>query len=401
MRPDGTLRPTKPPRCTILSTGEDIPGGQSIRARMFVVEVGAGDIDQAKLTAVQPLAITGAFAGAMTSYIIWLATDLDGHRERFRRRRDELRLEVQAGHRRTAWMAGELGAALEMYLGFAGALDRWDACWQALLRTAAAQDQHQADEDPARRFVALIGALLSSRQAHLGGADEPDVPLVKEIAGRIGWQADPPAPGYPSTWRAQGPRIGWIAPCGTIVYLDPETAYGAAQKAASGQGTPIAVSARTLWKRLAAAGLLAMRDADQNTVKAQIGNERKRVIAVALSYAPQSGQSGRAGQAAPEAAGTADARPENPPCFPADPELSRREIRAETKENGSLQGVSPCSPCSPCFSGYTDAPSNGADVDPEQPAPIRVSPDKVILPPPRRKLRRTKLARPKLPGQPQ
>ena len=124
---------------------------------------------------------------------------------------------------------------------------------------------------------------------------------------------------------------------------------------ASGQGSAIAVSARTLWKRLAAAGLLAMRDADQNTVKAQIGSERKRVIAVTLvSIPPQSGQSGRAGQEAPEAAETADACPENPPCFPADPELSGREIRAETRGNGGVQGASPCSPCSPCFSEDTE-----------------------------------------------
>jgi hypothetical protein len=382
LRPDGTLRPTKPPRCTILSTGEDIPGGQSIRARMCVVEVAAGDIDQMKLSAAQPQAMAGAFAGAMAAYIAWLATDLDGHQERFRRRRDALRQQVQAGHRRTAWMVGELGAALEMYLAFAGALDRWDACWKALLRAAAAQDQHQADEDPARRFIALIGALLSSRQAHLGRADEPDLPPDKAIAGRIGWQADPPAPGYPPTWRAQGPRIGWVSPCGTIAYLDPETAYSTAQRLASSQGSAIAVTARTLWKRLAAAGLLALRDADQNTVKVQIGDERKRVIATALSYAPQSGQSGRAGQEAPEAAGTADARPENPPCFPADPELSGREIRAEPKANSGFQEAPPCSPCSPCFSGHNTEPvqktaPNGPDPDPA-PVPPRRRRDKLV-----------------------
>ena len=36
---------------------------------------------------------------------------------------------------------------------------------------------------------------------------------------------------------------------------------------AAGQGSAIAVGARTLWKRLAAAGLLAMQDDDQNTVQ--------------------------------------------------------------------------------------------------------------------------------------
>ena len=88
LRPDGTLRPTKPPRCTILCTGEDIPGGQSIRARLCMVEVGAGDIDQAKLTALQPQAAAGVFAGAMSAFIAWLATDLEGHRDRFHPRRE-------------------------------------------------------------------------------------------------------------------------------------------------------------------------------------------------------------------------------------------------------------------------------------------------------------------------
>jgi hypothetical protein len=45
MRPDGTLRPNRPPRGFIISTGEDVPRGQSLRARMLVVEVGPGDVD--------------------------------------------------------------------------------------------------------------------------------------------------------------------------------------------------------------------------------------------------------------------------------------------------------------------------------------------------------------------
>jgi hypothetical protein len=394
LRPDGTLRPTKPPRCTILSTGEDIPGGQSIRARLLVIEIGAGDIDQERLSALQPQAAAGALAGAMSACIAHLAADLDGYRNRFHQRRDALRQEVQAAHRRTAWMIGELGAALELYLGFAGAQDRWDACWAALRAAAAAQDQHQAAEDPARRFIAVIGALLSSRQAHLGRSDEPDKAPEKGIAGRIGWQREPDAPGYPGAWRPQGPRIGWISTDATLAYLDPESAYGAAQRFASGQGQAIAVSSRTLWKRLAAANLLAIRDADQNTVKAQIGDERKRVIALALSIPPQSGQSGQAGPEAPDPAETADARPENPPCLSDDPELSGRKIRAEIEVDSGFQEGGPCSPCSPCFSEHkTEPEQNGDDI--EQPAPIMVSPDKAVLPPPKRKLRRSKRAEPR------
>src|SRR6185436_13476176 len=35
MRADATLRPPKPPRGIILSTGEDVPRGQSLRARLL------------------------------------------------------------------------------------------------------------------------------------------------------------------------------------------------------------------------------------------------------------------------------------------------------------------------------------------------------------------------------
>ena len=38
MRPDTTLRPERPPRALILSTGEDVPRGQSLRARMLALE---------------------------------------------------------------------------------------------------------------------------------------------------------------------------------------------------------------------------------------------------------------------------------------------------------------------------------------------------------------------------
>jgi hypothetical protein len=39
MNRDTTLRPAKPPRCLVLSTGEDIPYGSSLRSRMIILEV--------------------------------------------------------------------------------------------------------------------------------------------------------------------------------------------------------------------------------------------------------------------------------------------------------------------------------------------------------------------------
>src|SRR5216683_991406 len=44
-RTDGTVRPARMPRGTILSTGEDVPRGQSLRARMLVLELAPGELD--------------------------------------------------------------------------------------------------------------------------------------------------------------------------------------------------------------------------------------------------------------------------------------------------------------------------------------------------------------------
>src|SRR5262249_6141580 len=72
MRPDGGLRPAKPPRGIILSTGEDVPRGQSLRARLLVMELAPGELDWARLTACQGDAAAGLYAQALAGYLRWL-----------------------------------------------------------------------------------------------------------------------------------------------------------------------------------------------------------------------------------------------------------------------------------------------------------------------------------------
>ena len=50
MRADSSLRAAKPPRGLILSTGEDVPRGESLRSRMVIVEVGPHDVSWDVLT---------------------------------------------------------------------------------------------------------------------------------------------------------------------------------------------------------------------------------------------------------------------------------------------------------------------------------------------------------------
>ncbi|MCP4708831.1 MAG: DUF927 domain-containing protein, partial [Planctomycetes bacterium] len=66
MRSDTTLRSTKLPRGLILSTGEDVPRGQSIRARLMILEIGLQDLNWTLLTKLQKKAADGLFTRAMS-----------------------------------------------------------------------------------------------------------------------------------------------------------------------------------------------------------------------------------------------------------------------------------------------------------------------------------------------
>src|SRR5262249_32749850 len=79
MRADSSLRLPKPPRGLVLSTGEDTPRGQSLRARVLVLEVSPGDLGpqpgepNPALTACQQDAAAGKYAAALAGFLAWLA----------------------------------------------------------------------------------------------------------------------------------------------------------------------------------------------------------------------------------------------------------------------------------------------------------------------------------------
>ncbi len=102
MRADTTLRPDKHPRGLILSTGEELPtGSESLRARIFSVEVNRGDIIRAKLTEAQRLGGEGVYVKAMGAYIRWLAGRLDAVRAEMREKVAEFRARADSdGHAR-------------------------------------------------------------------------------------------------------------------------------------------------------------------------------------------------------------------------------------------------------------------------------------------------------------
>jgi hypothetical protein len=179
MRPDGTLRSVKPPRGLILATGEDIPHGQSLRARTLILEVPPDTLQNNKeqFTVCQSDASTGLYTKALGGFIRWLAprygmvqASLD----------QELRLlrahAIQGAHLRTAESMVQLALGLRYFLAYAldvGAIADddhvalWQRGWAALAEAAAAQPEHQESEDPVHRFLTLLPAALTAGHAHV------------------------------------------------------------------------------------------------------------------------------------------------------------------------------------------------------------------------------------------
>jgi hypothetical protein len=263
MRSDGSLRPAKPSRALLLATGEDLPRGQSARARMFVVEVPAGAIDAAKLTVCQRDATNGLYAQAAACFIRWLAPRLDDVREEFEKLRREARAAVTHAHARTSDIRAQLVAAYSIFVafladcGFESEASALPVRVGAALREAAeAQMGFETAIEPTSAFSQLLGSAIAAGAAHVAdsGGYAPE-----GFESACGWRRS--ALGHDS-WLPQGIRVGWLTPEG--LYLDRNAAYRAAREMAT-DGTGVEVSCQTLGSRLKECGLLLTTDTKRET----------------------------------------------------------------------------------------------------------------------------------------
>ncbi len=276
---DGTLRQGRPPRGLVLSTGEDIPRGQSLRARLLILELEKGALNWSAVSLCQNRAARGVYAGVLAAFIQWMAPRYAQVQSALPSRIAELRSAAYKSslHRRVPEIVANLSAGLSYFLQFGhecGALtpeeseQLWAAWWQALSEPAAKQARHQAAIEPARRFLILLGSVLASGKSHLTSADG-DVPEQNPEAW--GWKRHSTliAGESISEWQPQGPKVGWVdGEAGDPdLYLDPETSIAAAQELGNKQGgEALLVSPQTLRKRLKDQHFLASVDASRETI---------------------------------------------------------------------------------------------------------------------------------------
>lgn len=281
------LQTTMYPRSLIVSTGEDIPQGHSIRARMFILDLAPGDIKTSQLSAAQenrPLYSIG-----IAAWIQWLAQQ--GPRKvqvRHQERATELRIKHKdVGHTRTPSTLGDMISCVELYIEFAvaiGAIAKNAAsgyikrATQALLDGANDQERHLRTADPVEVFFDVLRLVLSNGQAHLAAMDG-GIPVDPTL---FGWTEQQTATSHQiKTYNKHGQRIGWVNDKEAEILLEPNLLFPVIQKNSRGQLT---VTKPTLYKRLKDAGQLTRTDEQRqrNTVRVTVEGRSRAVLAILI-----------------------------------------------------------------------------------------------------------------------
>jgi hypothetical protein len=317
LTPDIQTRPTYYPRGLIITSGEDVPTGHSLRARILVVEMERGTVQRPVLTGLQRAANGGVLRAAMAAYIVWLAPRMERLHsdlpQRLRAVREEFRaVSGPESHARGPANIASLWLGLELFFEFAEdtkaiiAEERAAHLRRAriaLLRLVRAQGEQLSDQDDAQRFIELIGAALESgraylRRAHIGGND-PTWPPMPHLWG---WSSTASVDQFGGeNWVPRGEAIGWLD--GATVLLEPEAAFAVAQRFGHDQGQTLSLTRRNLWKRLAEQGLChTMRDGSsrRSTVTRVIGGRKRRVLAIDTTIFDVSGSASGSESSTPE-----------------------------------------------------------------------------------------------------
>lgn len=295
---DAQLRSQRPPRGTVIMTGEDIPRGESLRARMSIVEVPRDGVrfEDGRLSACQEAAKAGVYAAALAGFVQWIAAEHEERTGRFQRRFEELRAAFHtehAAHPRTTTTAAHLMAAFSLLLDFLASIgwtqaerDALEIAADAALRTLIdRQAHHLAAANPVEQFLASLDAVLTSGEAHLANpnGDAPD------DAAAWGWRKVSTSNG--DEWRPQGKQIGWIQRGRPGIALEWTAAFNLIARQASAIGNEYPLTETTLLKRLDERGVLLSRDETRGTFKVRrhLGGRYRNVVHLAFPLDDEEG----------------------------------------------------------------------------------------------------------------
>jgi len=196
-----------------------VPQGHSLRARLLILNINPGGVDQRLLSVCQRTANGGLFATAMGAYIEWTAKRYEQQR-RLVSRRGRAHKDSALIHPRLPTMLAEPHSGWEGWRQFAveiGAISGAEGkelehrfC-NALKQAVLNQCQYHQASDPALRFLYLLQTALANGRAHLTDRNG----RAPDLSERGGWRKP-----RGRAWIPQGTRIGWLA--ATDLFLEPK-----------------------------------------------------------------------------------------------------------------------------------------------------------------------------------
>ena len=269
------------PRGIVLATGEDLPNGHSLQARLVYLNISKGAINVEALSKLQKCAKNGMLAKTMASFIKWLAADAkSGTLHEFIQNGLECDRENigRQGHARTQDNLANVLTGLRIFLEFCEEvggisaetkeqfLDLAIAAATNLANLQATLD-HEASE--AQRYLDLIRTAISSGKAHIecctGG--------TPSHARSLGWRNVHYATlGSPEP---MGQQIGWID--NSHLYLEPGSSLSVVKSLSTALDNHLGSSERAISKCLKEAGLLVRSEKGRNTAKVSILGARRNV----------------------------------------------------------------------------------------------------------------------------
>lgn len=279
------LQTTMYPRGCIMSTGEDIPEGHSIRARLLIMEIEPEMVDTAILTDAQNM--RASYPYVIGNYIRHILKTEEQAFDEIKRETKRIREQlVDIGHTRTPTTIGRLIASINHFLNYAAQTTAISqtlkttfqkTAKEAMIVVGKQQTRYLEEADPTKAFCEAIRVIVGGHIAHLRTRDG-GIPLGAE---NLGWTKEESTGDIP-TFKSHGQLLGWIDWDADELYIDPAINYPMIRKHAGGQ---ITISKITLIKRLKDAGLLSRIDSNRqrNTVRVVCEGQAKQVLSMNLS----------------------------------------------------------------------------------------------------------------------
>ncbi|MCG3140708.1 MAG: DNA primase [Anaerolineae bacterium] len=261
MKSDLSLRAVYRPRGLAIAAGEQLPEGQSLVARLFVVEMTRGDVDKDKLSAAQ--GERAFYAHALAGFLQWLAPQWADLEPRIAETWRELRTRSQreGQHLRLPESIASLFVAFDLALRYAEEIDAISAAdaqtllnagWAALRETGDKQHRHIETERPTRRYLEVLAELVAQGTARI--AELADTAPRLADKDFLGWRDD------------------------DFLYLLPGESYRRVSEFVRQQGRYFGIKETALRKALAEEGVLHKENAENSTSRIRVQDKQVRVL---------------------------------------------------------------------------------------------------------------------------